>query len=193
MIYDVTGKISGKDFPYSDGCVLIFRTDCGNVTVNFDPGISREESARALASMAEGLRAAEDPTNVSADEAGAKNIPADIAAGSAANFSAEVAQNDVSPADFSGEIERETARKSVNPDDVTEDFVRWRDGYSAYKLGGRWWWIRWHDAENERWGMSGPLMGAVDVKKGPFDNFDETLASMMRHRAEVFRKNSYIG
>ncbi len=180
MIYDVTEKISGENFPYSDGCVLIFRTERGNVTVNFDPKISRDEAARALRLLAEGLSSTEN----------AEVVPAEKLS---ENSRAELATDPARGENFSDETEPELLRKSVNPDDVAEDIVRWRDGYTAYKQNSRWWWIRWHDGANERWGMSGPLMSAVDVKKGPFDNFDETLASMMRHRAEVFQKNSYIG
>ncbi len=184
MIYDVTGKNSGENFPYSDGCVLIFRTDHGNVTVNFDPGISREEAARALAILAEGL-CVEGPATESTE-----NISAEPAENSSAEAADKVAASDEI---FSEALRSVPLHAPVNPDDVAEDIVRWRDGYLAYRLDGSWWWIRWHDGTDERWGMSGPLMSAVDSKKGPFDNFDETLASMMRHRAEVFQKNSYIG
>ncbi len=187
MIYDVTGKISGEAFPYSDGCVLIYRAESGNVTVNFDPKISREEAARALSLLAEGLKKADSATD-------AENFSAETPAESASDFSAKnTPEGAVQEKVLSEGTQPAFPRSSVNPDDVAEDIVRWRDGYTAYRLDGSWWWIRWHDAANEHWGMSGPLMSAVDVKKGPFDNFDETLASMMRHRAEVFQKNSYIG
>ena len=72
----------------------------------------------------------------------------------------------------------------VDPERITEDLIRWQDGYAAYKLPcGGWWWVRWHSDTGEMWGLAGPRMGAVAVKKGPFDNFDDTLASMMLHRA----------
>ena len=73
----------------------------------------------------------------------------------------------------------------VDPDSVTEDLVRWRDGYAAYKLeGGGWWWVKWRDDTGERWGLSGPLMGSVEVRKGPFDSFDDTLATLTLFRSE---------
>ena len=73
----------------------------------------------------------------------------------------------------------------VDPDSVTEDLVRWRDGYAAYQLeGGGGWWGNWRDETGERWGLSGPLMGSVEVRKGPFDSFDDTLANLMRFRSE---------
>lgn len=73
----------------------------------------------------------------------------------------------------------------VDPASITEDLVRWRDGYAAYKLeGGRWWWVKWRDDTGERWGLSGPLMGSVKVRKGPFDSFDDTLANLMLFRSE---------
>ena len=73
----------------------------------------------------------------------------------------------------------------VDPDSVTEDLVRWQGGFAAYKQPeGRWWWVKWRADTGERWGLSGPLMGAVETKKGPFDNFDETLASLLLFRSQ---------
>ena len=72
----------------------------------------------------------------------------------------------------------------VDPEKLTEDLVRWADGFTAYKLpGDGWWWVKWNADTGERWGLSGPLMGAVATKKGPFDNFDETLASLLLFRS----------
>ena len=44
--------------------------------------------------------------------------------------------------------------------------------------------MKWRDDTGERWGLSGPLMGSVEVRKGPFDSFDDTLANLMRFRSE---------
>ena len=74
--------------------------------------------------------------------------------------------------------------EGVDPEKLTEDLVRWADGFTAYKLpNGGWWWVKWNADTGERWGLSGPLMGAVATKKGPFDNFDETLASLLLFRS----------
>ncbi len=154
MIYDVTETPSGERFPFSDGCVMIFRARGGNLTVKFDPGLSRDEAARVLADLAARLGAVPEEKAVEAES---------------------------SPVG------------APNPEDVTEDFVRWRDGYAAYKIAGGWWWIKWRKGEAERWGLSGPLMGAVEIRKGPFDNFDETLASMTRHRSESVSDISFLG
>ena len=72
----------------------------------------------------------------------------------------------------------------VDPESITEDLVRWADGFCAYKLPGQGWqWVKWRVDTGEIWGLSGPLMGAVEAKKGPFDNFDETLASLLLFRS----------
>jgi len=82
--------------------------------------------------------------------------------------------------------QRELGFSGVDPEQVVEDLVRWQDRFAAYKMpDAAWWWVKWRDDTGERWGLSGPLMGAVEVKKGPFDNFDETLASMLRFRTSA--------
>lgn len=71
------------------------------------------------------------------------------------------------------------------PEGLVEDIVRWQDGFTAYQLtSGGWWWVRWRSDTGERWGLSGPLMGAVACRRGPFDNFDETLRSLTFARAQ---------
>ena len=90
---------------------------------------------------------------------------------------------DADTPDAAGERENLSA-DGVDPEQITEDLVRLAEGFCAYKLpSGNWWWVKWNADTGERWGLSGPLMGAVAVRKGPFDNFDETLASLLLFRS----------
>ena len=82
----------------------------------------------------------------------------------------------------------------VDPDSVTEDLVRWRDGYAAYKLeGGGWWWVKWRSDTGERWGLSGPMMGSVEARRGPCDTFDDTLTNLTLFRSEKAASDSPRG
>ena len=68
-------------------------------------------------------------------------------------------------------------------------------GYDAYRLGERWHWVRWRSDTGPLWGRGGPLAAAAAEQKGPFDNFDETLASALfsRSRSESPQKGQSIG
>ena len=172
-VFDVTDRLSsGKPLSYEDGCVMVLRLAGGGLTLTFDGGLSRSDAARALSQLGTLLAAPRDASDVSpaggilvaGDVAGQKHEITGIENNAAANVNGDVSE--------------------VDPERITEDLIRWQDGYAAYKLPcGGWWWVRWHSDTGEMWGLAGPRMGAVAVKKGPFDNFDDTLASMMLHRA----------
>lgn len=209
-LFDVSRRIAeGNALPYDDDCVLICRTPGGNVTVKCDAGVSRADAARVFAALAAGLRlpypAGPADAQVAREKlashggggtASISAVGADSYAGHGASgysTSAGARRPDSTPADrtqpsvstvstTSGHREFPEAKV---PEGLVEDIVRWQDGFTAYQLtSGGWWWVRWRSDTGERWGLSGPLMGAVACRRGPFDNFDETMRSLTFARAQ---------
>lgn len=213
-LFDVTRDMAaGRELPFADDCVYVLRSPCGNVTVKVDAGVTRDEAAQLLSSLGAGLGV--DKARETADPApgvslNGKNSPAVDARGSGIfsqqiknpylerekplTFIDEAESGKGSPAEKRGAADLSAAvhspsspapSRSVDPESVVEDLVRWGCGYVAYKLPrAGWWWVKWRADTGERWGLSGPLLGAVEARKGPFDSFDETAASLFLFRSE---------
>ena len=168
-LYDITKALRGGDaLPFSDDCVLTCRTGPGDIILKFDTGISRAEAAEILAQAAAGLGRPLSGTETGAAES--------------RNLSARASCPEPEHA-------RSAGRGSADPASVTEDLVRF-GSCTVYRIaGGDWWWVKWRADTGEMWGLSGPLMGAAEMRRGPFQTYDETLADMMYCRAASGERN----
>lgn len=163
-LYDITDELSrGGKIPFEPDCVYVIRSECGNVTLKIDPGVSRDEAARLLRRLADGLCASDNAGENASASAGPDPAPD------------PVSSQESSP--LPG-----PSRTAVDPDCIAEDIVRWGDGFIAWKMNGCWRWGRWRPDCGEQWGLGGPRPGALLIQRGPFDNFDETLTSLTRAR-----------
>lgn len=213
-LFDVSrDAAAGRSLPFADDCVYVLRAPAGNVTVKVDLGVTRDEAARLLAALGAGLgesKAREDADFTPGVGMGGKNSPAGNAreggffdqqekntyfeSAKPLTFIDDFEDGNSSPAEKGGAADLPAASHSpsspapswgVDPESVVRDLVRWGCGYAAYKLPrAGWWWVKWRTDTGERWGLSGPLLGAVEARKGPFDSFDETAASLFRYRFE---------
>jgi hypothetical protein len=166
-LYDITEALrGGKALPYSDDCVMTCRTAHGDIILKFDAGISRTEAAEILSQIAAGMAFPEPSAE--------KNTPA----------------LKICPAPAAAEAPAVNSRQqTVNPESITEDLVR-LGSYTVYRLtGGDWWWVKWRSDTGEMWGLSGPLMGAAEMRSGPFQTYDETMANMMYYRSNRDEKD----
>lgn len=165
-IVDITQTLSadGGSLPsVSDGDVWIYRCGLGNITLCLDPGVDPVAASRVFAALAQKLSLSPERES-EPDEKNGNCVKAGVSGSDNSSSSLE-------PQELRGE-------------DVTEDLVRWGDGCTAYKLEGKWWWVRWQPDTGERWGQAGPRGGAVAERGGPFDNFDDTMVSLSRKRSQ---------
>lgn len=183
MIYDVTDAArSGRPLPFSGGCVWTFRTDGGTAVIQFSPGMTPQAAAEALKILAESARPMslpKGPSGCPADET-LPHVPA--------------SPRGTLPDETAPPPPEEASRANEVPEAFKEDLVPLGGGYDAYRSGGRWHWVRWRSDTGPLWGRSGPLAVAAAEQKGPFDNFDETLASALfsRSRSESLQEGPSV-